>query len=314
MATHSLALARRLRFQHLELLREVAERGTLGEAAAALHLSKPAVSKALKEIESGFGQPLFERSARGMRPTALGARVVRHARLLLHEFRHMVDDVGDGERKVSGRVRVGMSPYVNLTLAPGLITRLKRLQPQEAAAIQVSDGWLAGLIERLLGGELDVVLALYAPQAVAGMDLSRLVIEPLREEPMIPVASPALAVAPPASGRWRELLAWPWILPPPATHLRRTVDERFAAEGARPPLPVIESPVLAANAGLAAAGLGLTVVPASAAAPGIAAGRLRALDTLAPLPPTHLVLMYRRVAALYLPWIEVFRAAALEVA
>ncbi|TAM53956.1 MAG: LysR family transcriptional regulator, partial [Burkholderiaceae bacterium] len=55
-------LVRRLRLRHLELLVALAEAGTMRGAAERLHLSQPAISKMLNEIESGFGVRLFDRS------------------------------------------------------------------------------------------------------------------------------------------------------------------------------------------------------------------------------------------------------------
>ena len=73
-------LVRKLRLRHLELLAALSETATMRGAAARLHLSQPAISKMLGEIEGCFGARLFERSHQGIPANALGASAVFRAR------------------------------------------------------------------------------------------------------------------------------------------------------------------------------------------------------------------------------------------
>jgi DNA-binding transcriptional LysR family regulator len=306
------SLGRRLRFHQLELVSEVAECGSLGEAAERLHISRAAVSKALKELEHSLGQVLFDRSARGMAPTAAGLRVAKHARLLLNELRHMTQEMGAAPAAAAARLRIGAPPFVAAHMAPEVLLRLRQRLPGQALAVQLHEGRLSALIEQLLLGELDAVMALYAPRAVDALDLGMLTIKHCQEVPMAVVASPALGIARRKRHRWQDLLPHPWILPPASTHLRRSVDEMFTAHGSRAPLPAIESGSLAANVQLASAGLGLAVVPARSAEAEVAAGRLRVLAMQQPLPETTVVLMYRKVSAIYMDAIQALDEAAGE--
>jgi len=78
----------------------------------------------------------------------------------------------------------------------------------------------------------------------------------------------------------------------------------FTARGERAPQPVIETGSLAASVRLASAGLGLAVVPLQAAESEIVAGRLRTIDVRPALPQTTVVLMYRKVSAIYMDAIQ----------
>ncbi|MCQ1578694.1 LysR family transcriptional regulator [Streptomyces parvus] len=69
-----------LELRHLRILLAISEAGSLTRAAAALFLSQPAMTTQLRRIEASFGQPLFERSARGVVPTRAGELVLAHAR------------------------------------------------------------------------------------------------------------------------------------------------------------------------------------------------------------------------------------------
>ena len=67
------------RLKSLRCLAAVAEHGSTTRAADVVHLSQPAVTRAILDLERAFGQELFERGARGMAPTPLGTRVAGRA-------------------------------------------------------------------------------------------------------------------------------------------------------------------------------------------------------------------------------------------
>ena len=68
--------------RHVRVLLALALEKGLGAAADALHVTQPAVSKALAEIEAGPGNALFSRRERGFRATSLGPKVITLARKL----------------------------------------------------------------------------------------------------------------------------------------------------------------------------------------------------------------------------------------
>ncbi|RYF82150.1 MAG: LysR family transcriptional regulator [Comamonadaceae bacterium] len=297
------SIGRRLRFAQLEFVHEVADCGSLGEAALRLHISRAAVSKSIKELERALGQTLFERSSKGMAPTAMGLRVAKHARLLINELRHLTDEVAAGARPAPGVLRIGMPAFVAEYVAPAILRRLAQRMAPVSSTIQLHEGRLSALVEQLLRGDIDAAMALYAPRAVDAMDLSMLSIRTCLTIPMAVVATPELGVSA-RRRRWSDLQSWPWILPPASTHQRRSVDEMFTAHGERAPQPVIETGSLVASVKLASAGLGLAVVPFQAAESEIAAGRLMTIDVRPALPETTVVLMYRKVSAIYLDAIQ----------
>lgn len=305
------SIGRRLRFSQLELVHEVAESGNLAEAALRLHVSRAAVSKAIKELERSLGQVLFDRSRQGMTPTAAGLRVAKHARLLVNELRHLTDEVASAGSGTGGLLRLGMPPFVAEHVAPAVLRRLRNGTHATIDMVQMHEGRLHALIEQLLRGEVDAVLSLYSPRAVDALDLSMLDIRPFLTVPMVVIASPQLAV-PPRRHRWLELLRYPWILPPSSTHQRRALDEMFTARGSRAPSPVVESGALAANVQLATAALGLAVVPRQAAAAAIEAGHLQVVDVRPNLPETVVALMYRKVSAIYMDALRALDQAVCE--
>ncbi|MCK9510050.1 MAG: LysR family transcriptional regulator [Pigmentiphaga sp.] len=113
-------LEARLRFRQLEVVRAIAEAGSVRGAAERLALSAPAVSKALAETEHALGCELFTRLPRGMAPTPRGERILSHARLLLNELDYFLSDAITGEGVNQGLLRLGASPYVGNRILPAL--------------------------------------------------------------------------------------------------------------------------------------------------------------------------------------------------
>jgi molybdate transport repressor ModE-like protein len=106
-------LASRLKMRHLTLLLEIERHGSLTRAAEHVGSSQPAVTNALADLESMFGAPLFERTARGMMATSLGEAVLSRARGITQDVDHLVCDM---EAIVLGRaaqLQIGVTAYIS---------------------------------------------------------------------------------------------------------------------------------------------------------------------------------------------------------
>ncbi|MDQ7954313.1 MAG: LysR substrate-binding domain-containing protein [Rhodocyclaceae bacterium] len=239
MDTTTARLVRKLRLRHLELLAVLAEADTMRSASAQLHLSQPAISKMLGEIEACFGARLFERSHQGIHPNALGAGAVFHARAVLNQLARATEDVGAMQQGAQAVLRVG-APSVTATV-PAAIVRLRARMP--GAAVQIREGRVQELIQRLLAGELDCVYGAVTPELLTA-DITPL-LEPvamLQDELCVLASAPPEAAGKPARRlRWRDLGASPWLLPPRDTLVRQAFMTAFLNDGATPPVPVIEA-------------------------------------------------------------------------
>ena len=92
---------------HLRSLVEVARRGAITDAARALGLTQPALSRRIQLLEAEFGAPLLARSQKGVQLTELGRLVEAEGRRLLERYDHLKRDVGAHLRLESGTVRIG---------------------------------------------------------------------------------------------------------------------------------------------------------------------------------------------------------------
>ena len=96
-----------LRFKHLTLLTTLAESRNMHATARVMHLSQPAASKMLRDLEVYFGFALFERLPRAMQPTELGEQVIRYAWILLNDMERLVDDINALREGGYGQLLIG---------------------------------------------------------------------------------------------------------------------------------------------------------------------------------------------------------------
>jgi len=110
----------------LRSLVAVADCGGFHRAAAALHLSQSAVSQHLRKIESVVGEPVVQRSGRGVLFTETGQKVLRHARTILAVHDAALDDLGATEHKV---LTVGATEHGADVMLPALNSVLRERLP-----------------------------------------------------------------------------------------------------------------------------------------------------------------------------------------
>lgn len=232
---------RRLRLQHLQLLVSLMETGNLSGTARAAHTTQPGLSKWLKELEEDVGAPLFERHARGLRPTPYGMTLFNHAQRVLTEMERARQNL-EAMRSGSGsRVLLGTSP----ASAPSLVPRALRafLGRYPGAQVELLEGTMNGLLERLEKRQLDVVVGRldnYAPRA-------SLRCEVLYSEAIVVMARPGHPLAQAAALDWEDVRRYDWIVWPPGSPIRSKLDMALTQGGRQPPAYRLESSSMLAN-------------------------------------------------------------------
>ena len=280
-------LVARLRFRHLEMLMALGDTGSLRAAARQIHLTQPAMSKAVSEIESAFGRPLFTRTARGLTPTPSGQLVIQGAKSLLRELTHLHQEMGTEE---SARIilRVGATPFMVQSHLPPVLKRLTA--GATGIRVQVMEGQVPSLTKALLDGELDAAISTYS----AWQDhLEGFRYETLWEVELVVIAAHTNPLTEARQISWETLSKEPWILPPASSMLRHEVDNCFRKASAIPPIPVVESPSPISNVHLVGAGIGIAVAPAAIVRQALTAGLVRRLKVTPALPRQPVALIYR---------------------
>jgi LysR family pca operon transcriptional activator len=175
-------LDRKLKLGLLRVADALETHGSLLKASAALGLSQPALSRALRELEEIVGARLFARHPRGVRPTEAGIVVIRLARRLLGELRRAEEELDAVGAAEGGSVAIGVLPVAAVGMLPGALIRLRESHPR--LRLRLQQGRTEELLPLLAARELDLVVGrLYAP-AVPD-DFLR---EPLWEEPISALA------------------------------------------------------------------------------------------------------------------------------
>jgi len=205
-------------------------------AATRLHLSQPALSKMLGEVEAGFGARLFERSPQGLAPNALGRAVTYRARVMLAELARGKDEVDALRTGAEGVLRVGT---LSVTAAvPRAVVLLRERIP--GARVQVQEGRVRDMIQRLLDGELDCVFGAITPELLTSDLLPLLCPEVLLEDELCVLCAEPHPLARRRKLRWADLHAGPWVAPPKDTLVRQALMTAYLNDGVQPPEPAVE--------------------------------------------------------------------------
>lgn len=227
--------ARDVRLRHLRLLVAIDDAGRLTRAAQLLHVTQPALSKALAEIERAIGSPLFERTPRGLTATPAGETMVRAARAALSELERAgvaLQQPADAGTRV---LAVGAMPTAGWTLLADTVAQLRVAHP--ATTVRVIDGPTGVLLPQLVAGRLDLILGARLrpalPQGVVGL--------PLYDDSMRLVTPPRHPLARLRSIGWDRVAEAAWVLPPSGHPTRVAFDHALRRKGWRLPSTIIEA-------------------------------------------------------------------------
>jgi LysR family pca operon transcriptional activator len=225
----------RMKLRHIACFLEVAARSGFGRAAESLHLTQPAVSRAVRELEDILGAPLFERGRGGAALTAQGEAFRAHAGAAYAELSRGVDTLAQA-REGGLLLEVGVLPTVAARVMPRAVLRAK--EDGLTATVRIDAGPNEWLLERLKQGRLDLMVGRLAePQAMIG-----LAFEHLYSEEIVAVARPGHPAA--AGGqpvRLADLARLTLLLPSAGSIIRPEVDRLFLSEGLGKPADVIET-------------------------------------------------------------------------
>jgi DNA-binding transcriptional LysR family regulator len=225
----------RLRLRHLQVLLSLAETGNLSQSATALNTTQPALSKWLKELEADVGLPLFERHARGLRPTPYGEALIEHARRIDAHLDNARDDMQALRDGGSGLVTIGTSGVAAADTVPLAVAHL--LQQVPRAQVRLVESTMNLLMPQLIRGDLDIVVGRSAPE---NRD-PQIQAETLYMEPIHFVSRPQHPLVEKSTLEWDDLLAYQWIVWPHGTPVRNALETALAAAGQTMPNRCVES-------------------------------------------------------------------------
>ncbi|MCU4185523.1 LysR family transcriptional regulator [Acidiferrimicrobium sp. IK] len=268
--------------RRLSLFLAVVDHGGFSKAAHAVHLSQPALSQAVAELEAELGGPLFHRLGRSVSLTDAGAALVGPARSVLRSLDAARQVASELTGLARGRLELSALRTLSSDPLPELLGRFCRLYPQIDVRLASPDH-PAELVEQIRSGEAEIGLT-----AVAGIPPGLVA---------VPIGAQSFQVVfPPGTQRGTgpvrpdELAAVSLIATPRGTSGRDLLDGWFAGAGLQATVAV-ETGQREAVVPLVLAGAGAALVPAGAARLAAAAGALTA--TVEPPLVRHLAVVHR---------------------
>ncbi|MGH3437395.1 MAG: LysR substrate-binding domain-containing protein [Sciscionella sp.] len=244
-----------LALHRLRMLRELARRGTVTEAAAGLHYTVSAVSQQLALLEKDVGAPLFERVGRRVRLTELGWTLAGHAEEILAAEERARMAMEQAQENLAGKLTVGVFATVAAGLLPEVLTDLAAGYPGLSVMTREVDPDKAPNAAR--NGDIDVGFMIDYPDAPMAANGSVELVEVGRERIHLAARSgvfPAGRVV-----ELAELAGASWILSSPASHFGRAVRVACKRAGFDPGI-VHEVDEQATAMAMVAADLGITLV------------------------------------------------------
>lgn len=245
----------RLKLKQLRLLVAIADHMSILHAANELHISQPAATKLLKDLEIDFNVKLFDRTNRGVVPTQYGRALVRHGKLILSQISHAAQELDDLNEGLGGRVVVGTLLTASAQLLPLTIKNIIQQRPK--ISISVKDGTNDLLMPMLQNGDVDMIVG----RLTEFRHREQFTQEILFQEKVVVVAAANHPLTNKTKVSFRELTKYNWILPPPETTLRRQIDKEFFDQGFASPANAVECVSYLANRALLQETEMLSVLP-----------------------------------------------------
>lgn len=232
----------------LQILLAIVEAGGFTAAAERLSMTQSAVSHAMAALEQELGVTLLERRRGGARLTAVGERIVAHARAAVGAAEAARQEATAARGLATGRVCVGSFPSVSSRLLPGVLRSLRERCP--GVTVVLFDGADEEVLQWTVERVVDVGVVT-GPQP-------GLLITPLATDPYVAVVAPDDPLTRQASISARDLAGEPFILSKGGC--KPFIDQFFAEAGVplRPAYEVRDLPTILA---MVREGLGVTVAP-----------------------------------------------------
>jgi DNA-binding transcriptional LysR family regulator len=219
--------------RQLRYLIAVAEGGSFLHAAEQLHISQPALTKAIKALEQSVQVRLFDRSSRGVSLTVFGERLYSYGKSFVDELERVTRELREERNTPSGSVTIGCPRTVAHLVLPDVTLKFVRSHP--AVRMRIMVGYNSDLIAGAARGDFDFVVGLVQ----GGLGEQGLRYELLFYERLVIAGRTGHPLSLEQKITPAVLKKYPWILPRSGTY-RQRFDEMFLAAGLPPPTSNIE--------------------------------------------------------------------------
>ena len=220
-----MASLQRATLRQLRIFEAAARHLHFGRAAAELHLSQPAVSIQLKQLETDVQLPLFEQMGRRMHLTRAGIELAGHARAVLARLRE-ADDAIDGLKGVSaGELHIACTTTA-VYFVPRLLAAFRRDRPKLRVRLSVKNREL--VVRDLVDNTVDLVVMGAAPPGLDTVSVA------FAKNPLAVVASRDHPLAHKRRVRLEQLVEDTFLIREPGSGTRSAMERAFSAHKFRP--------------------------------------------------------------------------------
>lgn len=249
--------------RQLRAFATLARTGSFTRAAAELHLSQPALTVQVRELESALGLKLVDRNTRRVQLTAIGRELLPVFERVLGDIRAVAENARELASGDRGTVLVAALPSLCSRLVPQAIARLRRTHPR--VIVKLQDTVALRILAAVRSEEADLGIGSFGS---LGSDFE---VSSLVEDRMVAVMPRRHPLANRPSVTMREAAAHPLVLMDTQSSVRALVEAALREESAGAP-PAYEVTYMSTAVGFVQAGLGVAILPATALELGIAKG------------------------------------------
>jgi DNA-binding transcriptional LysR family regulator len=261
-------MAHQLSLRQLRTFLAVVEAGGISAAARTLHLTQPAASQQLRELERALHARLLERAGGKVLPTTAGEALLGPARRIQAAVEDAFTAVASLRTGDTGRVRLGTGATACIYLLPPVLAAVKRRMP--ALEVIIATGNSNDMLRRVAEGELDIALVTMPIAAQRGLSVTRLMSDPLVALVPETIADPG------ASLTATQIARLPLILYERGGSTRAIIDAWFRRAGLTPS-PIMQLDSIESIKTLVGGGLGASIMPRLALARPVKGAVVRAL-------------------------------------
>ncbi|MES2363102.1 MAG: LysR substrate-binding domain-containing protein [Pseudomonadota bacterium] len=222
-----------MKLHHLRNLVAVADAGSIRGAARVQGLAQPAITRGLRDLEKELGVPLLERHGKGVSLNLYGQSFVVRARSVLQDVERGRQEIEQLRGKGEGKVSVGLSSAVFLSLVPDVYQAFRQSFPD--ARLSLAEGLFPALEPQLKNGSLDFYVG---PRPTGELD-KFYTLQLLFRNQRVVVGRKGHPLAHARS--LRELIDAEWIMTGVRQPVEIEFEEQFSAHGLPAPRSVTET-------------------------------------------------------------------------
>lgn len=260
-----------LNFHQLHIFHTVAEKGSFSAAAAAMHMTQPAVTMQVQTLEEYFGTKLLNRSTKKIELTESGRMLLPFARRSIELMRETDTEMTRFMHKLGGRLQFGASNTIGEYVLPPLLVPFGRQHPDIAISLKVMN--TTQILDEIARHTLNFGLV-EAPVVHPDIISESVMHDELRL--IVPAGHP---LAEKRSVTLEEASGYPFVLREEGSGTRQVMEEEWKAKGMDPRdlQTVMELGSTGAVKSAVEAGLGLTMLSPSSVKHELALGLLHAV-------------------------------------